>query len=44
MTQAGISTVENGYISNMKDKGRVRNLYDLEGINDLIGTSRYCSY
>lgn len=35
---SGISTIENGYISNMKDKGRVKNLYDLEGINDLAGT------
>lgn len=35
---AGISTIENGSISNMKDKGRVKNLYDLEGINDLKGT------
>ncbi len=36
---SGISTMENSYISNMKDKGRVKNLYDLDGINDLIGTS-----
>mgnify|MGYP003305831044 CR=1 FL=1 len=35
---AGISTMENGYISNMKDKGRVKNLYNLHGINDLSGT------
>jgi glucosamine--fructose-6-phosphate aminotransferase (isomerizing) len=35
---AGISTIENGYISNMKDKGRVKNLYNLQGINDLTGT------
>ncbi len=35
---SGISTVENGYLSNMKDKGRVKNLYDLDGINDLNGT------
>lgn len=35
---SGISTMENDYISNMKDKGRVKNLYDLDGINDLIGT------
>lgn len=35
---AGIATIENGEISVMKDKGRVKNLYDLEGINDLIGT------
>lgn len=41
---SGISTIENGYISNMKDKGRVKNLYNLDGINDLKGTIRYCSY
>ncbi len=35
---AGISTMETGYISNMKDKGRVKNLYELEGIDDLSGT------
>jgi glucosamine--fructose-6-phosphate aminotransferase (isomerizing) len=35
---AGISTMENGYISNMKDKGRVKNLYNIKGIEDLTGT------
>lgn len=35
---AGISTMENGYISNMKDKGRVKNLYEIPGIDDLTGT------
>ncbi len=35
---SGISTMEKSGISNMKDKGRVKNLYDLEGINDLEGT------
>ena len=35
---AGISTVEENGISVMKDKGRVKNLYDLDGINDLTGT------
>lgn len=35
---AGISTIENDSISVMKDKGRVKNLYDLDGINDLVGT------
>ena len=35
---AGISTMEKDSISVMKDKGRVKNLYDLEGINDLKGT------
>lgn len=35
---SGISTMENGYISNMKDKGRVKNLYELPGIDDLTGT------
>ena len=38
MTLLGISTLENGYISNMKNKGRVNNLYELEGINDLDGS------
>ncbi len=41
---SGISTIENGYISNIKDKGRVKNLYNLEGIDNLSGTTRYCSY
>ena len=35
---AGISTLEENYISNMKNVGRVKNLYDLDGINDLKGT------
>ena len=35
---AGISTIEKYGISNMKNKGRVANLYDLDGINDLEGT------
>lgn len=35
---AGIATIENEEIRIMKDKGRVNNLYDLDGINDLIGT------
>jgi len=35
---AGISTIENDTLSVMKDKGRVKNLYDLKGIDDLIGT------
>ena len=35
---AGISTLENWGISNMKDKGRVKNLYQLEGMDDLKGT------
>ena len=35
---AGIATVENKKIKIMKDKGRVNNLYNLDGINDLIGT------
>ncbi len=41
---SGISTMENGYISNMKDKGRVKNLYDLPGINDLNRNYWNCSY
>ena len=35
---AGISTIEKSGISIMKDKGRVKNLYDLEGIDNLEGT------
>ena len=35
---AGISTVEPNGLSVMKDKGRVKNLYDLDGIDDLTGT------
>lgn len=35
---AGIATIEKDCIQVMKDKGRVKNLYNLEGINDLIGT------
>ena len=35
---AGIATLESNGISIMKDKGRVKNLYNLEGINDLKGT------
>ena len=35
---AGIATMEKSGISIMKDKGRVKNLYDLEGIDDLEGT------
>lgn len=35
---AGIATIENDSISVMKNIGRVKNLYDLDGINDLTGT------
>ena len=35
---AGIATIENDKIVVKKDKGRVKNLYDLDGINDLNGT------
>lgn len=35
---AGISTIENNTLSIMKDKGRVKNLTLLEGIDDLEGT------
>ena len=35
---AGISTVEPNGLSVMKDKGRVKNLYNLDGIDDLKGT------
>ncbi len=35
---AGIATMENDRIQVMKNKGRVNNLYELDGINDLVGT------
>ena len=35
---AGISTLEKNGISNMKNKGRVKNLYDIDGIDNLEGT------
>ena len=35
---AGIAILENNKIEIKKDKGRVNNLYNLEGINDLNGT------
>ena len=35
---AGIATIENDVIKVMKDKGRVKNLYNLDGINNLVGT------
>ena len=35
---AGISTIEKNELSIMKDKGRVKNLYNLDGIDDLKGT------
>ena len=35
---AGISTIEKSGLSIMKDKGRVKNLYNLKGIDDLEGT------
>ena len=34
---AGISTIEKNSLSIMKDKGRVKNLYNLDGINNLDG-------
>lgn len=35
---AGIATIEKDHILVMKDKGRVHNLYDLDGIDSLEGT------
>ena len=35
---AGIATIEKNGLSVMKDKGRVKNLYNLDGIDDLEGT------
>ena len=41
---AGIAVIEDGKITIMKDKGRVKNLYNLDGLDKLEGTIRYCSY
>ena len=35
---AGIATLENNELKSMKDKGRVRNILDLDGYKDLKGT------
>ncbi len=35
---AGIATIEKNGIQNMKNKGRVKSLYELDGINNLEGT------
>ena len=35
---AGLATIENGKIEVLKDKGRVKNLYELEKKNNLAGT------
>ena len=35
---AGIATIEKNGITIMKDKGRVKNLNNLDGINELVGT------
>lgn len=35
---AGIATLEQNKIAVKKDKGRVKNLYDLDGLNELSGT------
>ena len=35
---AGLATIENGKIEVLKDKGRVKNLYELEKKNNLTGT------
>ena len=34
---AGIAVLDNNKIAVMKNKGRVNNLYDIDGINDLLG-------
>lgn len=41
---AGVSTIENGKISCLKHKGRVRELENMEGINSLERLCWYCSY
>lgn len=43
-TQLGIASLEKDEIKVMKDKGRVKNLYDLDGLDKLEGTIRYRSY
>ena len=35
---AGVSTIENGNLSNIKNKGRVDNLYEIKEINSLQGS------
>lgn len=41
---AGVSTIENGTISCLKHKGRVRELKNMEGINSLERLHWYRSY
>lgn len=41
---SGIASLEKNEVKVMKDKGRVKNLYDLDGLDKLEGTIRYCSY
>ena len=41
---AGIASLENNKICIMKDKGRVNNIQNLDGIDKLTGSVRNCSY
>ena len=41
---AGIAVIENNKICAMKDKGRVANLKEISGINDLTACIRNCTY
>ena len=41
---AGIASLENDKICVMKDKGRVNNIQNLDGIDKLTGSVRNCSY
>ena len=41
---AGIASHENDKICIMKDKGRVNNIQNLDGIDKLTGSVRNCSY
>lgn len=41
---AGIASLENDKICIMKDKGRVNNIQNLDGIEKLTGSIRNCSY
>ena len=41
---AGIASLENNKICILKDKGRVKNIQNLAGIDNLTGSIRHCSY
>ena len=41
---AGIASLENDKICVMKDKGRVNNIQNLDGLENLTGCIRNCTY